>query len=196
MVATGKGFVMSRDRIAGGPRTLVVVGIALTLTVAACGGGSSSSGRTTVPTTTPAPTTGTTASGATTAPATTFAPGQTATTATPGSGSATTAAGRVVTNPSNSVHQGDTGPGVKQIQTALVGHGYKVGTDGQFGAQTAAAVVDFQKKNGLTPDGVVGPATWAKLQAAPSASSTAKATTTTTKKAASTTAKSTTTVAH
>jgi peptidoglycan hydrolase-like protein with peptidoglycan-binding domain len=95
-----------------------------------------------------------------------------------------------VTNPSNGVHQGDTGSGVKQIQTALVAHGYKVSTDGQFGPLTAAAVVDFQKKNGLTADGVVGPVTWAKLQAAASAS-----TTTTTKKPTSTTAKSTTTTA-
>ena len=156
-----------------------------TLALAACSSGSSSSGKTTVPaTTSPAPTTGTTAPAATTTPATTFAPGQTATSAT--GGASTTAAGRAVTSPSNNVHQGDTGAGVKQIQLALVAHGYKVGTDGQFGPQTKQAVVDFQKKNGLSPDGVVGPATWAKLQASSSSTTAAKATPTTVKRTTTT----------
>jgi len=107
-------------------------------------------------------------------------PGQTAST-TAGS-AATTAAARVVSSPSANVHLGDTGSGVKQIQTALVAQGYKVATDGAFGPQTAAAVKAFQKKAGLTQDGVVGPVTWAKLQAAPAATTTV-AKTTTTKKA-------------
>jgi peptidoglycan hydrolase-like protein with peptidoglycan-binding domain len=115
------------------------------------------------------------------------APGQTAPTATT-SGAATTAAGRVVSNPSASVHLGDSGSGVRQIQTALAAHGYKVAVDGQFGPQTSQAVKDFQKKNGLTQDGVVGPVTWAKLQASSSTSSTtSKGTTTTTAKKTTTT---------
>ncbi len=35
--------------------------------------------------------------------------------------------------------------------------------DGVFGADTSAAVRHFQRRNGLTPDGVVGPTTWAAL---------------------------------
>jgi peptidoglycan hydrolase-like protein with peptidoglycan-binding domain len=114
---------------------------------------------------------------------TSLAPGQTATTPKPVSTS-TTAAGRVVSDPSASVHLGDTGSGVKEIQTRLVAHGYQVATDGQFGPQTQAAVMRFQKNKGLTQDGIVGPITWAKLKAAPSSSTssstTAKSTTTTT----------------
>lgn len=38
--------------------------------------------------------------------------------------------------------------------------------DGIFGPSTKNAVIEFQKTFGLTPDGVVGPATWNKLYAA------------------------------
>jgi peptidoglycan hydrolase-like protein with peptidoglycan-binding domain len=85
------------------------------------------------------------------------------------------------------VHLGDTGSGVKQVQAALTALGFKVTADGTFGTQTAQAVKTFQQKNQLTADGVVGPTTWAKLQAAqttpsaPKSSTTAKATTTTTR---------------
>ena len=37
------------------------------------------------------------------------------------------------------------------------------GADGVFGPKTKAAVIAFQKKHGLTADGIVGPKTWAKL---------------------------------
>ena len=99
---------------------------------------------------------------------------------------ATTA--RVATKPDASVHVGDTGSGVTQIQTALAARGYKVSADGRFGAQTEQAVMSFQTKNGLTPDGIVGPATWAKLKVT--------ATSTTATKPAVTTAKATTTTRH
>lgn len=49
------------------------------------------------------------------------------------------------------------------IQKALNGKGYKLTTDGWFGNDTDIAIKDFQKKNGLTPDGIVGNATLNKL---------------------------------
>lgn len=36
-------------------------------------------------------------------------------------------------------------------------------SDGNFGQKTEDAVKAFQLKNGLTPDGVVGPSTWSKI---------------------------------
>ena len=100
-------------------------------------------------------------------------------------GATTTVAPRVVSQPGDNVRLGDTGSGVKQIQAALVAHGYKVSADGTFGLQTAQAVKDFQTKNGLAADGVVGPVTWAKLSgvsvATTTASTTPKPTTTTAK---------------
>ena len=53
--------------------------------------------------------------------------------------------------------QGSTGATVKTMQTKLINWGYLSGkADGIFGAKTKAAVVKFQKNNGLTADGVVG----------------------------------------
>lgn len=52
---------------------------------------------------------------------------------------------------------GSNGDAVKELQTNLntVG-GYNLDVDGGFGKKTKAAVVDYQKKNGLAVDGVVG----------------------------------------
>ncbi len=58
---------------------------------------------------------------------------------------------------------GSRGEIVKQIQRALQRVGYGVIDDGVFGNITREAVMAFQSQNGLTPDGVVGPATLAKL---------------------------------
>ena len=55
---------------------------------------------------------------------------------------------------------GSTGSEVRQIQTKLINWGYlndKV--DGIYGTKTRDAVIAFQKKNGLTADGIAGPAT-------------------------------------
>lgn len=60
--------------------------------------------------------------------------------------------------------QGDRGDTVKEIQTRLKKWGYYSGnTDGIFGSRTKEAVKYFQRKNGLTADGVVGKATLAAL---------------------------------
>ena len=52
---------------------------------------------------------------------------------------------------------GSSGEDVKTLQTKLKRWGYYTGSiDGVFGAGTKKAVIAFQKKNGLTPDGIVG----------------------------------------
>lgn len=52
---------------------------------------------------------------------------------------------------------GSTGSEVKTIQTKLKNWGYYSGSiDGVYGWQTESAVKSFQKKNGLTVDGVAG----------------------------------------
>ena len=56
--------------------------------------------------------------------------------------------------------QGSSGEQVRVIQTKLKNWGYYDGAvDGVFGSQTTQAVKYFQRKNGLTADGIVGPAT-------------------------------------
>lgn len=53
---------------------------------------------------------------------------------------------------------------VKKIQTALAAQGYSPGPlDGIMGPKTKAAIQAFQRANGLTADGIVGPLTAAKL---------------------------------
>lgn len=56
------------------------------------------------------------------------------------------------------------GVDIKEVQTRLKKWGYYTGNiDGINGPKTIAAVKQFQKKYGLTADGVVGPLTAAKL---------------------------------
>ncbi len=56
--------------------------------------------------------------------------------------------------------QGSSGETVRTIQTKLTNWGYfSSPIDGIYGPKTAEAVRYFQRKNGLTVDGVVGPAT-------------------------------------
>jgi len=67
-------------------------------------------------------------------------------------------------------------PTMRNIQIALKNAGVYSGVaDGKGGAKTKVAVKDFQKANGLTADGKVGPKTWAKLSPYLSASGTAAA---------------------
>lgn len=59
---------------------------------------------------------------------------------------------------------GSTGQEVRNIQTKLKNWGYfNSAVDGIFGSKTEAAVKSFQRKNGLTPDGIAGAATLAKI---------------------------------
>ena len=62
------------------------------------------------------------------------------------------------------LRQGAQGGEVKEVQRRLKNWGYYNGAvDGVFGAGTKKAVIAFQKKNGLTADGVVGKATYQAL---------------------------------
>ena len=59
---------------------------------------------------------------------------------------------------------GSRGREVTQIQTKLKRWGYYSGSvDGIYGSQTVAAVKKFQKKNGLTVDGIAGKNTLAAM---------------------------------
>ena len=62
------------------------------------------------------------------------------------------------------LRQGSKGDEVKEVQRRLKQWGYYSGSvDGIFGSGTKSAVIAFQKKNGLTADGIVGKATYAAL---------------------------------
>lgn len=62
------------------------------------------------------------------------------------------------------VSWGSTGQDVKDVQWTLLKWGYYSGAvDGIYGSQTYNAIRDFQRKNGLGVDGVVGPETAAAL---------------------------------
>lgn len=59
---------------------------------------------------------------------------------------------------------GSRGSEVRKIQTKLKNWGYYTGSvDGIYGTKTRDAVKYFQRKNGLTVDGIAGPATLAKM---------------------------------
>ena len=59
---------------------------------------------------------------------------------------------------------GSRGDEVTQIQTKLKRWGYYNGNiDGIYGSQTQEAVRYFQRKNGLTVDGIAGPKTLAAM---------------------------------
>ena len=62
------------------------------------------------------------------------------------------------------VYRGSRGDAVRRLQELLNKKGFDCGAvDGIFGSKTYAAVVAFQKANGLGADGIVGPLTWGKL---------------------------------
>ena len=59
-----------------------------------------------------------------------------------------------------SLQLGSSGSQVTEIQRRLKQWGYYTGSvDGIYGSSTQKAVIAFQKKNGLNPDGVVGTST-------------------------------------
>ena len=67
---------------------------------------------------------------------------------------------------------GSSGEEVRQIQTKLKRWGYYTGSiDGIYGSKTVQAVKYFQRKNGLTEDGIAGPKTLAAMGITSSSSS-------------------------
>jgi peptidoglycan DL-endopeptidase LytE len=68
---------------------------------------------------------------------------------------------------------GSTGPNVQSLQQQLKNKGYFKGTTTQyFGSITKNAVMAFQRANGLSVDGIAGPATLSKLKNGGSSAST------------------------
>lgn len=69
---------------------------------------------------------------------------------------------------------GSSGSEVRQIQTKLKNWGYYKGSiDGVYGSKTYSAVKSFQRKNGLTADGIAGKATLAAMGISSGSSSSA-----------------------
>lgn len=52
---------------------------------------------------------------------------------------------------------------IVRIQSRLIELGYDIVADGRVGRRTTEAIEDFQRKNGLLPDGIVGMKTRTKL---------------------------------
>ena len=72
--------------------------------------------------------------------------------------------------PGTPLRRGSTGPNVVVLQVALnrISQNYPAipkipSNDGIFGSRTEASVRAFQQIFGLTPDGIVGPATWYEI---------------------------------
>ena len=78
----------------------------------------------------------------------------------------------------DSLRKGATGTAVKTLQTNLKKLGfYTAYVDGSFGATTESAVKAFQRKYGLTADGVAGSATLKKIESAVASANGGKITT-------------------
>ena len=78
----------------------------------------------------------------------------------------------------DSLRKGATGTAVKTLQTNLKKLGfYTAYVDGSFGSTTESAVKAFQKKYGLSADGVAGSATLKKIESAVASASSGKITT-------------------
>ena len=62
------------------------------------------------------------------------------------------------------LEKGNSGPFVQMLQLALKRAGYDTELNGNFDSSLTDLVKEFQQTNGLTPDGIVGEATWQVLE--------------------------------
>ena len=92
-----------------------------------------------------------------------------------GSSGSTTITTDTTSNSETTLSLNDRGTAVKEVQEMLIELGYDLssgpndktkGADGIYGMKTWKAVVDFQKKNDLDPDGIVGEKTMTALEKA------------------------------
>ena len=69
--------------------------------------------------------------------------------------------------PTPVLNLGSSGEDVRRVQRALnaASAKYKLPISGTLDTVTQAAVIAWQAKNGIAENGVVGPASWAALQA-------------------------------
>lgn len=92
-----------------------------------------------------------------------------------GSSGSTTTIIDTTSNSETMLSLNDTGTAVKEVQEMLIELGYDLssgpndktkGADGIYGMKTWRAVIDFQRKNNLDPDGIVGEKTMEALEKA------------------------------
>ena len=62
------------------------------------------------------------------------------------------------------IRKGDTGPDVVWCQELLTQNGFSTTADGIFGSTTHNRIMQFQTQEDISPDGIVGPTTWAHLE--------------------------------
>jgi peptidoglycan hydrolase-like protein with peptidoglycan-binding domain len=72
-----------------------------------------------------------------------------------GAGLLVAAAPAAADAPAQLLQQGSAGPAVSKVQHAL-----HIGATGRFNPGTERAVLAFQRRDGLSADGIVGPQTW------------------------------------
>ena len=76
----------------------------------------------------------------------------------------------------NQISYGSKGSDVTELQKLLNQNGYSLDVDGDFGSKTQAAVKDYQQKNNLSVDGIVGTNTWGALTKASTGATTTQST--------------------
>ena len=81
----------------------------------------------------------------------------------PGKGASEAEASKPTTIKYPTLRRGDRGELVTQLQDLLSKDGYKLAVDGIFGPGSQSCVRAFQKKTGITVDGIVGPHAWGQL---------------------------------
>lgn len=70
---------------------------------------------------------------------------------------------QIVTPYPPTLKQGSTGSWVKTLQLNLRSKGYTIAVDGEFGPITKRTVINWQLRNNLVGDGIVGKMTWSSL---------------------------------